>query len=57
MPVTNVAQHGKVLHKVSHTAALLGLSYTVNFQTLWQDTNAHLANQTTQIHLFQISRR
>lgn len=45
MPVTNMAQHVKSVT----TAALMTLLYS-NFQTLWQDTNDHLANQTTHIY-------
>lgn len=45
MPVTNMAQHVKSVT----TAALMTLLYS-NFQTLWQDTNEHLANQTTHIY-------
>ena len=56
MPDTNVA-HVKVPHKASHECGCAVTLLYSNFQTLWQDTHDHLTNQTTQTHLFQISRR
>lgn len=55
MPDTNVARV-KIPHKASHNGGCAATLLYSNFQTLWQDTNDR-TNQTTQTHLFQISRR
>lgn len=56
MPDTTVAQV-EAPHKVSHWGGCAVTLLNSDFQTLWQDTDDRLTNQTTHTHLFQISRR
>ena len=47
----------EVPHKDRHSCGCAVTLLNSNFQTLWQDTDGRLTNQTIHTHLFQISRR
>lgn len=50
MPDKNVAQHVKVLHKVSHNCCFAVTLLYSNFQILWQDINDSLIRQHKHIY-------